>query len=378
MIRPPQYPEVVEPSAPQWLRWWLALPLLWGAQSAVLLTLWPEERPRLELWLWSAVLPLCWVLALLLRVLVWRLEVLKSVVYRRTRDAALLRWWQQRGLGLPVQQVLVLGPAGDAQLHYHDLMASAPLPRPTSASATQQPLLRYPFLLCTPDERPQALARQLARLTLALPDLDQRWKHLRGIAWVGDEGPRAAFAQVLANTAVLPKVEVALNDLQDLDRLIDAFHHECRDARDWLLCAGVVSGHSAPEGELPGEAGFVWLVSWQGKQLLHRGEYWRAETDESPGQLCAQLQRYAGLEAAPETCLALDQTSQQAFIDGGWSAAEHQLGGHWGALAHLAPFIAMSLALLQAGEARQPCGWLSQDAENRLAIGMAVAHGNSE
>jgi hypothetical protein len=36
----------------------------------------------------------------------------------------------------------------------------------------------------------------------------------------------------------------------------------------------------------------------------------------------------------------------------------------------------MSLALLQAKEAGQPCGWLSQDADKRLAIGVAQPHGN--
>jgi hypothetical protein len=74
--------------------------------------------------------------------------------------------------------------------------------------------------------------------------------------------------------------------------------------------------------------------------------------------------------------LALDKASQDAFVEGGWSAAEHQLSGHWGVLAQMAPFIGMSLALLQAGEAGEPCGWLSQDGDKRLAIGMAVPHGN--
>lgn len=72
----------------------------------------------------------------------------------------------------------------------------------------------------------------------------------------------------------------------------------------------------------------------------------------------------------------MDKESQEAFVEGGWSAGEHQLARHWGGLAHIAPFIGMSLALLQAGKAGQPCGWLSQDGNKRLAIGMAVPHGN--
>ena len=141
-----------------------------------------------------------------------------------------------------------------------------------------------------------------------------------------------------------------------------------------MLCAGVVSVESADESDLPGEAGFLWRVNRQGRQLLHRGEY---QAGESPVELCAQMQRYAGLETPPTTCLALDKTSQAAFVGGGWSAAEHQLAGQWGVLADLAPFIGMSLALLRAGEAGQSCGWLSQDGNKRLAIGVAVPHGNS-
>ena len=117
-------------------------------------------------------------------------------------------------------------------------------------------------------------------------------------------------------------------------------------------------------------------MSRQGRQLLHRGEYLLSELDESPAELCGQIQRYAGLDAAPPDCLALDKTSQGTFLKGGWRSGEHQLSGHWGVLAQLAPFIGMSLALLQAREAGQPCGWLSQDGNNRLAIGMAVPHGN--
>ena len=75
MNRPPHYPHLIEPGVPRWRRWWLALWLLWGSQSAALLTLWPEDQPRVELWLWSAVLPFCWALVLALRVLAWQIEI---------------------------------------------------------------------------------------------------------------------------------------------------------------------------------------------------------------------------------------------------------------------------------------------------------------
>jgi hypothetical protein len=377
MNRPPQYPDFIGPGEPRWRHWGLALLLLWGLQSAVLLPLWPEGQPRVELWMWSAVMPLCWALALALRALVWQIGLFYGAVHQRTVDATVQRWWGRRRLGLPVEQVLLLGPVGDEQTHYHGLMAGVPAPTPSKPDGAAQPMLRCPVSLGTTAERAPALARRLARLTLALAELNDRWPQLRGIAWVGDESDQAAFVEVLAKAGVtLPQTRLPLQDLSDLDRMIDAFHQDCCNEADWLLCAGVVSVPGAEEPELPGEAGFVWLVSHQGRQLLHRGEYLLSEANESPAELCVQMQCYAGLDAAPPDCLALDKTSQGAFVEGGWQSAEHQLSGHWGVLAQLAPFIGMSLALLQAREAGQPCGWLSQDANNRLAIGMAVPHGN--
>ena len=375
MNGPPEYPDFIEPDAPRWGRWWLGLALLWGTQSAVLLLVWPQEQPRLELWLWSAVLPLCWALVLAVRVVVWQIELFNRTVYLRTLETAMQRWWQWRSLGLPVQDVLLLGPAGDVQTDYRNLMKDVPLSKPLATPGATHLMLRCPLSMSALTERTSALARHLARLTLALPGLSECWPQLRAIAWVGDENSEAAFVEVLARTGVvLPEARLPLQNLTDLDDLIDTFHRDCRGEDDWLLCAGVVSLENADENELPGEAGFLWRVNRQGQQLLHRGEY---QAGESPAELCAQMQRYAGLETPPTTCLALDKTSQAAFVEGGWSAVEHQLTGQWGVLAHLAPFIGMSLALLQAGEVGQSCGWLSQDGNRRLAIGVAVPHGNS-
>ena len=375
MNGPPEYPGSIEPDAPRWGRWWLGLVLLWGTQSAVLLLVWPQEQPRLELWLWSAVLPLCWALMLAVRVVVWQIELFNRTVYLRTLETAIQRWWQWRSLGLPVQDVLLLGPAGDVQTDYRNLMKDVPLSKPLATPGATHLMLRCPLSMSALTERAPALARHLARLTLALPGLVEGWSQLRAIAWVGDESSQAAFVDALARAGVvLPEARLSLQNLTDLDDLIDTFHRDCCGENDWLLCAGVVSVESADEGELTGEAGFLWRASRQGRQLLHRGEYLASE---SPVELCTQMQRYAGLQSPPTTCLALDRASQAAFVEGGWSAVEHQLAGQWGVLAHLAPFIGMSLALLQAGEAGQPCGWLSQDGNKRLAIGVAVPHGNS-
>lgn len=375
MTRPPEYPAFIEPVEPRWRRWGLGLGLLFAVQTTLLLALWPNAQPRRALWLWSAVLPLGWALLLAVRVAVWQIGLFNRKVYLRTVEVATRAWWQRRGLGLPVQDVLLLGPAGDVQAQYSNLMKDLPLAIPAVIPGAAQPLLRCPLSLGSNAAREPVLARHLARLTLGLPGLAQGWPHLRALAWVGDVRSQAAFVKMLARQDLAaPEARLPLQNLTDLDDLIDTFHRECRGEHDWLLCAGVVSRAQAHGSDVPGEAGFVWRVSRQGRQLLHRGEY---HAGESPAEVCAQLQRYAKLALPPPICLALDTTSQQTFTQGGWSAVEHQLSGHWGVLADLAPFIGMSLALLHAGEAGQPCGWLGQDAHKRMTIGVAVPHGNS-
>jgi hypothetical protein len=374
MIQPPQYPDYVEPGTPRWRRWWLALLVLWGAQSGLLLTLWPDGRPRLELWLWSAILPLAWLLVLSLRVLVWQVGLVNRDAYQQTLDEALRRWWLRRSAALPVDLVLLLGPAGDVQVYFQDLMAATLKPQPeTDAKGVR---LRCQAARSTGEQRATGLGRHLARLALASPERAERWPHLRGLAWIGDAGSESAFVEALAAADVkLPDTRWRLDSLDDLDALIDAFPKVCPEEGDGLLCAGVVSLEQAEEGELPGEAGFLWVAGRQGALRVHRGEYLLPEKHESVGELCAQMQRYAGLAEAPADCLALDAASAEAFVEGGWSGTQHQLAEYWGALGELSPFVGMSLAAMQAAGSGQACGWLGKDGAGRLAMGVVKSHG---
>lgn len=377
MNSPPYYRPLIQPGDPCWRNWWLALLFMWAVPFVALLALWPEAHPRQKLWLWSAVAPLLWAMVVSLRFLGWRLALFEMTTYRRTRAAHTLRWWRRRQLSLPVQEVLLLGPAGDEQANYQQLMAQAPAPLPVALPGSIEGVLRCPVALPRDGQRGVAVARHLARLTLALPAINEHWPSLRGIAWAGCAASQAAFEQALADAgAVLPVPRMPLNTMAELDTLIDAFTRECRNPADWLLCAGVASLEQAPNGQLPGEGGFVWWVVWHGRMRLHRGESLPADVPEIAAQACMQVQRYAGLDSPPPECVAIGTASQKAFVNGGWPVAEHQLAAHWGELAGLASFIGMSLAMLQAGETRQACGWLSQCDDQQVAIGMAVPYGD--
>lgn len=376
MRQAPVYPSFPAPAAFHWRRWWLVLGGLWGLQCAMLL-LWPPGQTRLQLWLWSAVLPLGWALALGLRLLVRELGLFNQAVYHRRVNRVVLHWWKRRSLGLPVRQVLLLGPVGDEQCHFEQLMAHSPLPQPTVPEGAMAPCLLCPVTLASGDERAPALARHLACLLVRAPEMKGSWSHLRGIAWAGDSESLVAFVEALTAAGVVPpKANLPLQDLDALDDVIDGFHQGCSEVDDWLLCAGVVPTRPATAPAFTGEAGFAWQVGWQPRAVLHRGEYLSEAAGDSPVQWCQQVQRYAGLEEFPANCLALDATSHAAGVAGGWPSSACQLGEHWGDAGHLAPFIGMSLALLQAQAAGQPCGWLSQATDHRLAMGVATAYGD--
>lgn len=376
MNRPPEYPDYVEPGEPRWRRWWHALLVLWGGQAGLLLVVWPEGRPRLELLLWSSVLPLAWGLVLAVRTLVWRVGLVNRDAYRRTLTLAAQRWWCKRSTALPIDQVLLLGPVGEAQVYFRGLMAATPVPQPVLLAGVSVPLLRCQLSLEVTEGRAAALARHLARQALALPERAERWPRLRGLAWLGDAASEAAFVSTLTAEGVpLPDERWPLSSLDDLDALIDAFPQVCGEESDGLICAGVISRVQALENEVPGEAGFLWIVGHRGLLRVHRGEYLQPEKGELVAELCAQSQRYAGLCEPPADCLALDIVSQAAFVEGGWPVSQHQLADYWGALGELAPFVGMSLAAAQVAESLTPCGWVGKDDTGRMAMGVVVPHG---
>lgn len=366
------------PATPRWRRWGVALLLLWGMQAALLLALWPEGRPRLELWLWGSLLPLAWALALALRFLVWQVGLGNRAAYRRTLDAALQRWWRRRGMSLPVQRVMVFGPAGELQPQYALHMTGKAVAPPTlEQGAGKPPVLRCPVSASLGGLREPLLARHLARLLLTSEGWTESWPLLRGVAWCGSQDSYRAFAKALAGGGwSLPDEPLPLADLSSLEQLIDDFAKRCPQEGDWLLCAGAASIEQAPAQQVAGEAAFAWRVGRQGASRLQRGEYLLMDKGESPAELCTQMQRYGGLAKAPAACLAMDAQSMEAFVAGGWSASEHLLAPYWGVLGDLAPFIGMSMALLHSTGTGEPCGWLSGDGERRLTMGVAVPYGD--
>ena len=375
MSQPAEYPDYVTPRAPCWRRWSWALVVLWGAQLGAAFSLWPSERLRQDIWQLAAIVPLFWALALALRHLVWRVGLFNRDAYRHSLGWAQQAWWAQRRRGLPVDQVLLLGPVGDDPAQYRELMADAATPLPTSTG--EATALRYPWVNHEGEERAVLLARQLARQLLALPDVREHASRWGALAWAGDAASLAAFTSACAEAGVmLPGTRLALNNLDDLSWLIDAFHcPENTSIEEWL-CAGVVSVGEGDSQTMPGEAGFVWLANSKACQQVHRGEPLVPEPQAAADSLCARVQLYAGLDGPPPHCATLGAKSLSAVALAGWPASEHELSHLWGSLGALSAFICISLALLQTQTTAAPCGWLCQLPDGQANIGVTSVYGN--
>ncbi|MFF7710474.1 hypothetical protein [Pseudomonas sp. NPDC007930] len=364
MKQPPRYPDYITPRAPAWRRWGWGLLLLWGGQTLLALLLWPEGAPRAALWGYSAVLPLCWLAALGLRLWVWQVGLLNRAAFRRTVGAARAQWWAWRGASVPVQEVTLLGPAGAEQGAYRQLMALARRP---SAEGPGQ-VLRCSPALDPHASRAAAVAADLAREVLARPGVALHGPRLRGVAWAGEAAGLAAFSAAFAEAGVvLPALVLDVGGAEGLDLLIDRYHQQSGD--DVLLCAGVTTPQP---GASTGEAAFAWWLAPGATAHLHRSDELAGAAPAA--ECCAVAEQAAGLKRPPPHCLALGEAALGSFAAAGWQAGAHELSRYWGTLGGFAPFVAASLAVLQAADGQQACGWLCEYPEQSIAMGVAVFH----
>lgn len=115
------------------------------------------------------------------------------------------------------------------------------------------------------------------------------------VYWCGSHDHGQLFTQLLSKqgwqfqTPALP-----FNDIDDLDKAIDAFHDLSGDKNVRLLCAGIYQSHADDHTQVMGEAGFAWVVGGQGKSIIHRAER-QDSLEETPQMLSRQVMKYANL-----------------------------------------------------------------------------------
>ncbi|WP_431221854.1 hypothetical protein ACQ86O_15480 [Serratia sp. L9] len=188
--------------------------------------------------------------------------------------------------------------------------------------------------------------------------------------WFGALESGQLFRQYLVEQGwQLPMTFSAIENIDDLDQVIDRFHHYPQQQNARLLCAGVHCSPPSDKSGVVGEAGFAWIAGHAGKVISGRPER-QDKADETPVRLAEHVMKSAAMKDMPEHCLALQKSVAEELQQSGWPTLDHILEVFWGELQGISPFVAMSIAVFQSRENQQPCGWLAQDAQRKSIIGV--------
>ncbi|WP_431221853.1 hypothetical protein ACQ86O_15475 [Serratia sp. L9] len=121
MKLPPIYPDYREVTPPGKLRWATVGSLFWLLFALVTIVVWPQNRPTQtgQFWFWVIGLPLLLVALLFaVRCLIYHVALSNQKSYREVIQQAQTQWWTQRGQGLPIEHLCLVGPVGDNITHH--------------------------------------------------------------------------------------------------------------------------------------------------------------------------------------------------------------------------------------------------------------------
>lgn len=375
MKQPPNYPDyrVVDP--PVKLRWGIAVLVISLLCTFITVWVWPPDKPirSVPFWFWVAGLPLLLMsLLFAVRSLIYQVALSNRQSYRDVLHQASEQWWEHRSLGLPLEYLCLLGPVGDKPEHHLAVLTQdAVAPAPTMIAEGMR-VLRCPQVLENDvSRRESALTRHLVLTLLDIsPANSEIAPVFHRVYWCGSHDHGQLFIQLLSEqgwqfqTPALP-----LNDIDDLDKAIDAFHDLSGDKNVRLLCAGIYQPHSDDHTQVMGEAGFAWVVGGQGKSIIHRAER-QDSLEETPQMLSRQVMRYANLTVVPEDCISLHKMVAENLQSSEWPTLSHIVQPFWGDLQQIAPFITLSIAAIHSLETQTSCGWITQDKADKCIIGV--------
>lgn len=360
-------------SAPQYGRWFAA-----GAASLAMATsVGVLLRPVIELWEMACgvgLMALLWALALLLRVMGFRLNRHIADCYDGVVAQVTQEWWAGHRQQVALVETVLLGPGCSAPAHLQRLFdptATAPLAEDSGAGAALRVL---PVMGQGSEEREKELARLLVlqwrQQAPGLVELDP----LR-CYWQGSPDAWQVFVQQMAISfpqVKLPEQPEAWSGITTLNTIIDQVQHAPAHTR--ILCVGCESTVPAHGGVRPaGEAAVLWLLAPQGRVRFLRGEWFTPET--APLVTVAdRALRQAQLKEPPTVCVASSRV-QRALRDAvQWNLRPELLDTHFGELPHLGPMVVQTLAASYATQHGAPCAWLAGDPHYTLALG--VVHTN--
>ncbi|MDY7533442.1 hypothetical protein RGV33_17415 [Pseudomonas sp. Bout1] len=317
-----------------------------------------------------AIASLVWLLALLLRVLYFRLNRHNAQSYHGAAEQVSQAWWvrHRQRVGL-VESVLVAAPCTTPE-QAHLLFSSDHLPPEPKATLEGRTIHLVQVFGNDVAERERNLA-----ILLALQWYQQRDEHacvqpLR-CYWQGSLSAWQAFSEqmTLCSPQVqLPEQPEPWEGMCTLNSVIDQLQGAPEAAR--VLCAGCQSSSIQQESPLPaGEAAVLWLLGPQGSVRFSRGEWFSVDTEQLSSVATRALQQ-SELTAPTDACMSFAQPNVPELPAAGWNTRQHVQDANFGALKHLQAMVVQTLAAWYAEQHQVPCAWLANDPHHTLALGI--------
>lgn len=360
------YPLVQAPAYSRWIASGVALPVVLGGVGTGLRSV---IEPQLAL---SAVacVSLVWLLALLLRILYFRLNRHNAESYRQATEQVSQAWWKhhRQTVGL-VESVLVSAACTtheDGQL----LFTSDHQP-PTPQAAHEGRAIHLVQVFGNDiGERERNLAILLALQWHQQRDEPSAVQPLR-CYWQGSLPAWQAFVEQMALCSPLvqlPEQPEPWEGIRTLDTVIDQLQGAPAATR--VLCAGCQSSPIQRDDHLPaGEAAVLWLFGPNGNVRFSRGEWFSANAEQLSA-VAKRALRQRGLTTPTDVCVSFSQPDVPELPAAGWNIKQHVQDANFGALERLQAMVVQTLAAWYAEQHQVPCAWLATDPHHTLALGI--------
>lgn len=354
-------------AAPVYLRWLISGVVLLVLLGSVSVVARPFIEPRVAITSLACVF-LVWLLALLLRVLYFRLNRHSAQRYHEATEQVRLAWWQHHRQKVALVESVLVSPACTQPEHGLRLFDSDH-PSPTPHETPEGRALH----LCQVFGSDVAERERNMAILLAQQWHEQRDEHsvvqpLR-CYWLGSQATWQAFAQQVAlGTAQvqLPEQPETWEGIRSLDAVIDQLQGAAKTAR--ILCAGCQSSPAEKEGRSPaGEAALLWLFGPEGGVRFTRGEWFSADTEQLPTVAERALQQ-SDLTSPAELCVSFAQPNVADLPGIDWNTKQQD--ANFGTLDRLQAMVVQTLAAWYAKEHQVPCAWLANDPHHTLALGI--------
>lgn len=355
--------------APAYSRWLASVVALLALVSSGSVLLRPFIEPRLAAAGVASVLVL-WILALLLRLLYYRLNRHNAQCYAEAAEQVRQAWWARHRQNVALIEAVLVGPGCSTPEHRQNLFNpdhQPPTPEKTPEGAT----IHLPQVFGRDAVERE---RQLAIL-LALHWQIQRTEPIvlqpLSCYWQGSLAAWQAFVEEMALRCPqihLPEQPEPWQGMGSLNAIIDRLQGAPVDAR--ILCAGCQSSPPRQESPLPaGEAALLWLFGPQGGVRFSRGEWFAADTERLTSVAERALQQ-SELETPTPVCVSFSQPDVPDLPTLRWNTQQSVQDANFGALANLEAMVVQTLAACYVQRYALPCAWLARDPQYILALGI--------